>query len=367
MVRHFSVVYLKITPCPTGLLPLLREWAILLVVKSIRTICLKARERNLNITSTRRSFNPALSAILCLFFATLVNVGFGQTDDSVDKIKTEQEQLAERYKQLEEKLFSLSKFEESSNPDRSKLLQKAFLQSQEQMTNVQLDRAVKMINDGKYKDAEKMQNEALSNMTEMLKLLQAEDRSQHLRDEIDRYKEYLKEVERLERLQKGIRGQTEAGLDQQRLAKSQEATEKRAGDLSDKIQSDNEADAGAEEAGDSPSEGSPSEAGNTEDTPSEGSPSEGSPSEGSPSEGSPSEGSEGSPSEGSPSEGPSEGSPSEGGRRDRHRRDHRQRDRHRKVHHQRVASQTTPVAKSQIQSKTESSKHRSECKMLLRR
>ena len=180
----------------------------------------------MNLNSTRRIFNTFILATFACLFATFASVGLGQTDDSIDKIKAEQQQLAERYKQLEAKLFSLSKFEEGANPDRAKLLQKAFLQSQEMMTNLQINRAVKLIDDGKYKDAEKEQGVVLSNMTQMLKLLQAEDRSQQIRDDIDRYKEYLKEVERLERLQISNRGQTEAGLDLDRVAKAEEATAK---------------------------------------------------------------------------------------------------------------------------------------------
>ena len=239
---------------------------------------MKAWGHNLNINSTRGVLRPVFSVALCFLIANLASVSLGQTDDSVDMIKAEQQQLAERYKQLEAKLFSLHQFEKDSNPARSKLLQKAFLQSQEKMTNVQLDRAVTLINDGKFKDAEQMQNEALLSMTEMLKLLQAEDRSQQIRDDIDLYKEYLKEVERLERLQKGIRGQTEAGLDQKRLAKSQESTEKRTAELSEKIQSDNKAKSGDSSESEE-MEGAPSESSEGESAESEGSESEGSESE----------------------------------------------------------------------------------------
>ena len=303
----------------------------------------KAWERNLKTNSTLRILSSVLLATLCLLFSTPASVSLGQTEDSVEKIKSEQEQLAERYKQLEAKLFSLSQFEEKSNPARAKLLQKAFLQSQEQLTNVQLSRAGKLINDGKYKDAESMQGEALSNLTEMLKLLQAEDRGQQVRDDIDRYKEYLKEIGRLQRIQKGIRGQNEAGLDEQRLKKSEQSAAERTADLADRIKADSDAesdgdadpDSDENDSGDSegePSEGEPSEGQPSEGEPSEGEenhqrenhqkgqpsegePSEGEPSEGEPSEGEPSEGeqpSEGEPSEGQPSEGePSEGQPSE--------------------------------------------------------
>jgi len=278
----------------------------------------------MEIDSTRRIHYRLFSVILFCWsvIALATNVANGQTENSVETIKAEQQALAERYKQLESKLFSLHEFEKDSNPSRSKLLKKAFLQSQEKLTNLQLSRAVTLINDGKFKDAERMQGEALTNLTEMLKLLQAEDRSQQIRDDIDRYKEYVKEVDRLLRIQKGIRGQNEAGIDPDLLEQAEASAAKRAEDLSKKITADNQAASGNEgsesdengnnegsddePSGDSePSEGEPSE-----EQPSEGESSEGDPSEGEPSEGEPSEGQ---PSEGQPSEGqPSEGEPSEG-------------------------------------------------------
>ena len=295
----------------------------------------------MKIDSTRRVLRLVVPVILVCFSSMLpASVSYGQADDSVETIKADQERLAERYKQLEAKLFSLHEFEKDSNPGRSKLLQKAFLQSQEKMTNVQLNRAVKLINDGKFKDAEKMQAEALTNLTEMLKLLQAEDRDQQIRDDIDRYKEYAKEVDRLLRIQKGIRGQTEAGVDQGRLGKSEESAAKRTAELAKKIDAENQAKAGAAGSGeesdsdadpesdDDPDNEGDSEGDSEEDSEdnegagekgnsegSEGEPSEGSGSEGEPSEGSPSEGAEGR--EGQPGESgePSEsqsGSPSSG-------------------------------------------------------
>ena len=112
----------------------------------------------MKIYSTLRVLRFVIPVVLVCFLSALsTSVSYGQTDDSVETIKAEQERLAERYKQLEAKLFSLHEFEKDSNPSRSKLLQKAFLQSQEKMTNVQLNRAVKLITDGKFKDAEKMQ------------------------------------------------------------------------------------------------------------------------------------------------------------------------------------------------------------------
>ena len=246
----------------------------------------------MNFDSTRRVLAGLLSVIfVSLTFVLLTNSGHGQTEDSVETIKTDQQKLAERYKQLETKLLSLHEFEKGSNPSRSKLLQKAFLQSQEKMTNVQLSRAAKLINDGKFKDAERLQGEALVNLIEMLKLLQAEDRAQQIRDDIDRFKEYAQEVDRLLRIQRGIRGQNEAGIDPERLEQAEESAAKRTSDLANQIKSDNQAQSGSQDdSNGESSEGSES----NEGQPSEGQPSEGQPSEGQPSEGQPSEGSEGS-------------------------------------------------------------------------
>ena len=266
----------------------------------------------MKIDSTHIVLCLVIPIILVCFTSVVVptSVSCGQTDDSVETIKADQERLAERYKQLEAKLFSLHEFEKDSNPGRSKLLQKAFLQSQEKMTNIQLTRAVKLINDGKFKDAEKMQAEALANLTEMLKLLQAEDRDQQIRDDIDRYKEYAKEVDRLLRIQKSIRGQTEAGIDQGRLGKSEASAAKRTAELAKKIGAENQAKAGGQ--GDSDSDGEPND-GSDSDGESEGDSKEGGEGEGGEGEGGEGEGGEGESGEGEGGEGQSgEGQSGEG-------------------------------------------------------
>ena len=266
----------------------------------------------MKIDSTHIVLCLVIPIILVCFTSVVVptSVSCGQTDDSVETIKADQERLAERYKQLEAKLFSLHEFEKDSNPGRSKLLQKAFLQSQEKMTNIQLTRAVKLINDGKFKDAEKMQAEALANLTEMLKLLQAEDRDQQIRDDIDRYKEYAKEVDRLLRIQKSIRGQTEAGIDQGRLGKSEASAAKRTAELAKKIGAENQAKAGGQ--GDSDSDGEPND-GSDSDGESEGDSKEGGEGEGGEGEGGEGESGEGESGEGQSGEGQSgEGQSGEG-------------------------------------------------------
>ncbi len=164
------------------------------------------------------------------------------------EILKRQQRLAKQYQLLEEKLFTLYGFERDKNPTRSKLLEKAFQRSQSAATSDQLQDVVALIESAKLSQAETQQAEVLEKMKELLALLQSEDRSKRLKDEIERYQEYLKEVEKLLRLQKGLRGQATGGIDAQRVAKSESQAADRASDLSDKIRTNEEQDLEDEES-----------------------------------------------------------------------------------------------------------------------
>ena len=151
-----------------------------------------------------------------------------------------QQRLAEQYKLLEEKLFTLYGYEKDRNPTRSKLLEKTFQRSQASATTDQLQAVVALLESAKFSQAQTQQGEIVEKLEEMLGLLQSENRSKRLKDEIERYQEYLKEVEQILRLQKGLRGQTEGGVDAQRVAKSQSQAQDRAEQLSDKIKTNEE-------------------------------------------------------------------------------------------------------------------------------
>ncbi len=184
-------------------------------------------------------------------FLLLLLIAVGQPviaqDAADEKDKTETEQiteaqsrLAERYKLLEEKLFTLYEYERDTNPLRSKTLKRAFLQSQEKMTALQLRTIVQLLNDANLKDAQARQNLVLDELRSLLELLESEDRGKRVRDELKRHQEYLKEIDRLLRMQRGIRGQTEGGAAQKRLANSQQKAADRTGKLADEIKKNEE-------------------------------------------------------------------------------------------------------------------------------
>ena len=156
------------------------------------------------------------------------------------EILKRQQKLAEQYELLEQKLFTLYGYEKDKNPTRAKLLDTAYQRSQSSATTAQLQQVVGLIENAKLRQAEGEQAAVLEKLNEMLALLQSEDRSARLKDEIERYQEYLKEVEKLLRLQKSLRGQTEGGVDQQRIAKSESQAADRANKLSQNIKTNEE-------------------------------------------------------------------------------------------------------------------------------
>ena len=196
---------------------------------------------------------------------------FADDDESnrptAKQIITRQQQLAERYKLLESKLFALHEYERDINPMRSNLLRRAYLQSQEKMTGLQLDQIVRLLNDQNLRDAEDRQELVIEELESLLQLLESEDRGQRVRDDIRRYQEYLKEVERLQRMQRGIRAQTESGGNGQRLANSQENTANRTERLAREIRR-NEESQDVDSADDTgKNEGSESDTANPGDNP----------------------------------------------------------------------------------------------------
>ena len=204
------------------------------------------------MTRILRTTRGWLFVLVLLNFASLPGeIAAQQEQTETEQIADAQKRLSNRYKLLEDKLFTLYEFERDNNPLRSKILKRAFQQSQERMTASQFRSIVELLNAEKLKDAEARQANVLKELQSLLDLLESEDRGKRVRDELKRHKEYLKEVERLLRIQRGIRGQASEGGDQKRLAKSQQKAAERTGQLADDIQR-NEEEPDSEDEGSSP-------------------------------------------------------------------------------------------------------------------
>ncbi|HEV7282383.1 MAG TPA: hypothetical protein VGN57_19430 [Pirellulaceae bacterium] len=227
-----------------------------------------------------------------------------------------QGRIADKYERLEDLMMRLAEIEGQSNPRRAALLQQAVLQSRDRVTLGQMRRIADWLQAGELRRAQDGQTATSKDLEALLELLLSENRPDRLKGEQDRVKEYIKELERLIRIQAGIKGQTQGGVEAERLAQLQEGAAERTGALDEKIA----ADEGQEGEGSEGAEGQPKEPGEGEGKPSEGKPGEGMPKDAQPDEGEPGEGTpgegmpkEGEPGEGTPKEGmPGEGKPSEG-------------------------------------------------------
>jgi len=233
----------------------------------------------------------------------------------LDEIALEQGQLADKYRRLEELIFKMADFEAAANPRRSALLRQAYKQSKDRLTASQLATISRLLNQQQFKRALDGQDAVQKDLAELLQLLLTEAQTDRNKTDQARYREYIRQVERLLRQQRTLQGQNEGGADPKRLAPDQGKVAKSTGDLADQIRENEEGGASGEPGEGEPGEGEPGEGKPGEGKPGEGKPGEGEPGEGEPGEGEPGEGEpgEGEPGEGEPGEGkPGEGKPGEG-------------------------------------------------------
>jgi hypothetical protein len=255
-----------------------------------------------------------------------------QASAAGDKLPVEQAQLADRFKRLEIVVGRLAELSASTDPRRARLLRDAIAQSREQDINVRFESIVKLLEDERLSAAVTNQSELQKELDALLTLLLKADRDKELASQRDRVRQYLKELSRLIRLQKGIRAQTEGGDEFRGLSEDQRQvasdTGKLGGDIAeteenkqaDGDQADNESQSpgdqskpGEEQGKESGEQSKPGDSPKPGDAqsgkPSEGEPSESPPSDGKPSAGQPSQPQPGQP--GSPSPGESGDQPNE--------------------------------------------------------
>ncbi len=255
----------------------------------------------------RRKLPPATLGILLLAFAwPFVAAAQQGQPDSREKILEDQTRLAEQYRLLEEKLFSLYQYEQDQNPNRSELLQRAFQQSKQNLTLEQFNAAARFLQQAKLRDAEQSQLYALDHLQQLLTLLQSEDRSKRVREEIDRYQQYLNEANRILRVQQGIRGQAEGGVDPSSLDDAQQKNADRTGELAREVEQNEEPNPAEASSEDKPGKtpGQPPQPSERDGQPADEKPADGQPADGQPSPGSDKQPAESPPADAAPAEPP---------------------------------------------------------------
>ncbi|MCB9872629.1 MAG: hypothetical protein H6821_00495 [Planctomycetaceae bacterium] len=266
-----------------------------------------------------------LSVVLAVSFRSL---SFAQevenaatSESSIEDLQRKAAMIAASYDKLEQLILRMAEIEVLTNPQRAALLKRAAQQSAERRTKKQLtDTVALLVPPAKLKRAIDEQERGLADMKLLLELLMSEDRADRLKVEEQRIRDYIKEVERLIRLQKSAEGRTRGGADPTKLADEQDRIAGRTGDLAEEIRETEEGEKKSEEsesAGDSEPKKSagnnePSDATPGEDKPGGDKPGEQKPGDRKPSEqGEPQDGSKPSEGEQQPNESPS-GQPQQG-------------------------------------------------------
>jgi hypothetical protein len=175
-----------------------------------------------------------------------------------DELAIAQARLADRYKRLEEILSQLAELSAASDPNRARILRQAIAQSREQDINVRFEAIVKLLEEERLAAATNNQVQLRNELDALLELLLKADRDKELASQRDRVREYLKELGRLIRMQKGIRARTEGGDHLPVLAEDQQRAADATGKLGGTIK-ENESD-GKNEDGSRPEDESTKDA-----------------------------------------------------------------------------------------------------------
>lgn len=155
----------------------------------------------------------------------------------------QQQQVAERYRRLEELLLRLADVEADENPERAGLLRRAAKQSRDTFVLDRLNTASQSLRSQQYKNAVDSQKSGKEGLDRMLSLLLSEDRPQRIRDEKQRVGKMIKELKLVERLQRSTRARTENGGQLDALSEEQQQIGQRAEQVRQSLREDTELDA----------------------------------------------------------------------------------------------------------------------------
>lgn len=181
-------------------------------------------------------------ALVMLLAAPLCAQEAAKPASAQSELALRQGRIADKYARLEQLMLKMAEVDVATNPKRAALLKQAVQQSKDNLTRAQLESIVQLLDQQKLKRAVDGQSEAAAEMKALLQLLLSENRADRNRDKQDEIRKYIEEVERLLRLQKDVSGRTQAGEEAKDVAADQGKVADRTGNLSKKIQENEQAE-----------------------------------------------------------------------------------------------------------------------------
>jgi hypothetical protein len=157
-----------------------------------------------------------------------------------EKLALEEQQLAAKYKHLEDVLLRMAELSAASDPRRAALLRKTVAQSKELLVSVRFERLVELLGKDQLSRALENQAELDQDLRALLELLMSENRAKTIETEKARIREYLKRLGTLIKQQEDIQARTAGGDDPKRLAGEQGKLADKTGGLAKDIRKNEE-------------------------------------------------------------------------------------------------------------------------------
>ncbi|MEX0677501.1 MAG: hypothetical protein WD063_10530 [Pirellulales bacterium] len=150
-------------------------------------------------------------------------------------LATEQQQVADRFRELERLLLRMAELTAPTDPRRAALLKRAVAQSKDRAIDQRFDELVKLLRDERLAAVVTNQGEVHNDLVKLLELLLSEDRSKRIETEKERVRDYLKRVNKIIKEQKAVQGETERRGDAGKLADQQSELAGKTGELAKDI------------------------------------------------------------------------------------------------------------------------------------
>jgi hypothetical protein len=157
---------------------------------------------------------------------------------AADPLLTKQQQVAERFRELERLMLRMAELTAPSDPRRAALLRQAVAQSKERAIDQQFDTLVELLKMDRLSSVVKGQGEVQGDLIKLLELLLSEDRSKRIESEKERVREYLKRVNQIIKEQKSVQNATQRDAEAPELADRQESLSDKTGKLADDLRED---------------------------------------------------------------------------------------------------------------------------------
>jgi hypothetical protein len=144
--------------------------------------------------------------------------------------------LAERYDRLELLVGRLAELSGPTQPRRAALLRQLIAESRQSDVAGRFDKVVAALEQESYSSAIEGQTALEAQLQKLLDLLLQEDRDRQIESERKRIGRYLQDLNRLIRLQRGVKARTDGGDEEQELADDQQRVGDKTRELGDEIE-----------------------------------------------------------------------------------------------------------------------------------